>query len=324
MASAGTNRVIAIVGATGAQGGGLARAILDDPEGAFAARVLTRRPSCDNAVALARRGAEVVYANLDEPDTVRHALAGAFGAFCVTNYWEHFSPAREVAQARTMADASKELGLRHVIWSTLEDTRRWVPLDDDRLPTLHGKYKVPHFDGKGESNRWFTEASVPTTFLLTSFYWDNLIHFRMGPRRRAGGALAITFPMDDRKLPGIAAEDIGRCAYGVFKRGAALHGKTVGIAGEHLTCAEMASCLSRALGEEVRYESVSPQVYRTLDVPGAVDLANMFQFKRDFEADFCAARDVELSRSLNPSLQTFARWLSRNAHRVRRDQKSSS
>lgn len=310
--------VIAIVGATGAQGGGLARAIADDPGQRFVARVLTRKPASRSAQALARRGAEVVHANLDEPDTVHRAFTGASGAFCVTNYWEHFSPEREVVQARTMAEAARAAGLRHVIWSTLEDTRRWIPLDDDRLPTLHAKYKVPHFDGKGESNRWFTEAGIPTTFLLTSFYWDNLIHFRMGPRRGADGVLAITFPMGDRKLPGIVAEDIGRCAYGILERGDELLGKTVGIAAEHLTCGQMAERLTAALGERVRYDAVPPHVYRTLDVPGAEDLANMFQFKRDFEADFCRARSADVSRSLNPRLQTFDQWLAANRHRLHR------
>jgi uncharacterized protein YbjT (DUF2867 family) len=305
--------VIAIVGATGAQGGGLARAIVDDQDKTFRARVLTRNPSSDAARALARCGAEVVQADLDEPDTVRRAFDGVSAALCVTNFWEHFSPDREIVQARTMAMAAAEAGLRHVIWSTLEDTRLWVPLHDDRLPTLHRKYKVPHFDAKGESNRWFTESGVPTTFLLTSFYWDNLIHFRMGPRRGADGVLAITFPMGDRTLPGIVAEDIGRCAYGIFKRGEEFLGKTVGIAGEHLTCAQMAQRLTAALGEPVRYDAVSPEVYRTLDLPGALELANMFQFKRDFEHDFCRARSVALSRALNPQLQTFDRWLSEHA-----------
>jgi uncharacterized protein YbjT (DUF2867 family) len=78
------------------------------------------------------------------------------------------------------------------------------------MPTLMGKYKVPHFDAKGEANQVFTDLSVPTTFLLTSFYWENLIYFGMGPKKGSDGKLAITFPMGDKKLPGIAAEDIGK------------------------------------------------------------------------------------------------------------------
>ena len=309
-------KIIAIVGATGAQGGGLVRAILDDRQGPFVARALTRDVSSDKAKALAAQGVEVVAADVDDQASLERAFAGAHGAFCVTAFWEHFSAEREIAQARAMAAAAKRAGVAHVIWSTLEDTRRWVPLDDDRMPTLQGKYKVPHFDGKGEADRVFAEAGAPTTCLLTSFYWDNLIHFGMGPKPAADGTLEFVLPTGDAKLPGIAADDIGRCALGIFKRGGEFVGKTVGIAGEHLTGAEMAAALTKAFGRPVRHNAVPPEVYRTFGFPGADDLGNMFQFNRDFSKEFCAARDLNFSRSLNPGLQTFAAWLDRNAKRI--------
>ena len=309
-------KIIAVVGATGAQGGGLVRAILDDPDGGFAARAITRNPDSDGARELAALGAEVVGADLDDVDSLKRAFDGAYGAFCVTAFWEHFSPEREMAQARNMAAAAKDAGVEHVIWSTLEDTRQWVPLDDDRMPTLMGQYKVPHFDGKGESDRIFADLGVPTTFLLTSFYWDNLIHFGMGPRRGDDGRLVFALPMGDRKLPGIAVEDIGRSALGIFKRGGELIGTRVGIAGEHLTGGEMAGALSRALGREVVYSAVPFEVYRGLDFPGADDLGNMFQFKHDFEEVFCGARDLGFARSVNPALQSFDAWLAANKERI--------
>jgi uncharacterized protein YbjT (DUF2867 family) len=305
-------KIIAVVGATGAQGGGLVRAILSDPNGGFIARAITRDANSAKAKALAELGAEVVTADVDDVESLKCAFAGAYGAYCVTFYWTHFSPEKELAEATAMAQAAKHAGLRHVIWSTLEDTRRWVPLSDPRMPTLNGKYKVPHFDAKGEADRAFTDLNVPTTFLLTSFYWDNFIHFGMGPRKGPDGRLAFTFPMGDKKLPGIAAEDIGRCAYGIFKQGARLVGKTVGVAGEHLTGAEMAAALTKALGQEVHYQAVPPEVYRGFGFPGAEDLGNMFQFKRDFNEAFCGARNLDVSRELNPSLQTFAAWLERS------------
>ncbi len=305
-------KVIAVVGATGAQGGGLVRAILEDPQGGFAVRAVTRKAGSEKARALAARGAEVVAADLDDEASLEAAFRGAHGAFCVTNYWEHFSPEKELAQVRGMAGAAKAGGVAHVVWSTLEDSRKWVPLSDDRMPTLMGKYKVPHFDAKGEANAFWAEAGVPTTYFHTSFYWDNLVHFGMGPKRGADGVLAFALPMADQKLPGIAAEDIGRCAYGVLKR-PDLVGKTVGVAGEHLTGQEMADALGAALGEKVVYSYVPPEVYRGLGFPGADDLGNMFQLKRDFNEKFCGLRDLAFSRSLNPKLQTFAAWLSANA-----------
>ncbi|MBL8985648.1 MAG: NmrA/HSCARG family protein [Gemmatimonadetes bacterium] len=311
-------KIIVVIGATGAQGGGLARAIAADSQGEFTARAVTRKLDSDPARALAAAGIEVVAADADNPATLDQAFAGAHGAFCVTNFWEHFSAEREQTQARNLAQAAQRAGVRHVVWSTLEDTRKWVPLADTRMPTLHGKYKVPHFDSKGEADEFFRSLGVPTTFLLTSFYWDNFIHFGLGPKRGPDGTLAITLPLDGAKLPGIAVADIGKCAYGVFKRGSELIGKAVGIAGGHPTGAEMAAGLTRALGETVRFQNVSPEVYRGFGFPGADDLGNMFQFKRDFNDYYCGARDLGFSRSLNPELQSYDTWLDRNKDRIPR------
>jgi hypothetical protein len=147
--------------------------------------------------------------------------------------------------------------------------RKSIPLDDDRMPTLQEKYKVVHFDAKADADHFFADAGVPTTFLLTSFYWENFIFFGLGPKRGKDGVLAVTYPMGDKKLPSIAVQDIGKCAYGIFKRGGELVGQTVGIAGEHPTGAEIAAALTRALGEEVRYNDVPPDVFRSFDFPGA-------------------------------------------------------
>jgi len=309
-------KVIAVVGATGAQGGGLVRAILADRQGEFAVRAITRDVDSGKAKELAAMGAQVAAADVDDERSLEAALRGAHGAYFVTFFWAHFSPEQEIAQVRSMARAAKAAGVKHAIWSTLEDTRQWVPLSDNRMPTLMGKYKVPHFDAKGESNALFTEHGVPTTFLLTSFYWDNLIQFGMGPKRDADGRLALNLPLGNAKLAGIAAEDIGRCAYGIFRKGAHYIGRTVGIAGDHLTGSEMAAALSKALGEEVRYNAVPFDVYRGLGFPGAEDLGNMFQFYADFEDYFCGARNLAVARSLNPGLQSFGAWLAANARRI--------
>jgi uncharacterized protein YbjT (DUF2867 family) len=309
-------KVIAVVGATGAQGSGLVRAILADPNGGFAVRGLTRDVNSPKAEELAKLGAEVVAADVDDPESVKEAFHGAYGAFCVTFFWEHFSPEREMANAKTMAEAAKAARLQHVIWSTLEDTRKWVPLTDKRMPTLKGEYKVPHFDAKGASDHFFTDAGVPTTFLLTAFYWDNFIYAGMGPKKGQDGTLAITLPMADKKLPGIAAEDIGKCAYGIFKKGKEFIGKTVAISGENLTGAQMAAVFAQVLAREVRYNSVTPDVYRSFGFPGADDLGNMFQFKCDFEDYYCGARSPAFARTLNPSLQDFKTWLTNNKNAI--------
>ena len=309
-------KLIAVLGATGAQGGGLVRAILSDPRGGFAARAITRDVNSDKARALAKLGAEVVAADIDDAASLQRAFAGAYGAYCVTFFWAHFSPEKELAEATAMAAAAKHAGLQHVIWSTFEDTRKWVPLADNRMPTLHGKYKVPHFDAKGEANQRFTDAGVPVTFLLTAFYWENFIHFGMGPAKGPDGSLGITFPLGDKKMAGIASEDIGRCAYGILKKGREYLGQTVGIAGDHLTGAQMAAAFSQALGRDVRYNAVPPDVYRGFGFPGADDLGNMFQFYRDFEPYFSESRSLTVSRALNPALLNFTAWLEQNKTRI--------
>lgn len=304
--------VIAVIGATGAQGGGLVRAMLADPQRRFQPRALTRRPYSPAALALAKADVELRGADLDDVEALATAFAGAHGVFALTNFWEHLSPGTELAQAANVAAAAQRAGVRHVVWSTLEDTRQFVPLDDPRMPTLMGRYKVPHFDAKGEANEYFTHLGVPTTFMYTSFYWDNLIHFGMGPQRDASGNLMFTLPMDDRKLPGIAGADIGVCAFGIFAEGTSLVGARVGIAGEHLTGAEMADALTHAVGEPVRHFAMPPEQYAKLGFPGADDLANMFQFKRDFNEAFCGLRSVQRSRALNPGLMNFEQWLQRH------------
>jgi uncharacterized protein YbjT (DUF2867 family) len=305
-------KIIAVVGATGAQGGGLIRAIVNDPDSEFSVRALTRNVRSEKAEQLKKMGVEVVAADVDDAESLKRAFQGAYGVYCVTFFWEHFSPEKENAQAQRMAEAAKAAGVKHVIWSSLDDTRQWIPLDDDRMPTLLGKYKVPHFDAKGESNHYFIDLGVPTTILNTVFYWDNFIYFGLGPRKGQDGRYAITFPLGNSKMPGIAAGDIGKCALSIFKAGEKYIGKTVGIAGEHLSGRQMADAFTKVLEKEVVYNDIPPHVYRSFGFPGAEDMGNMFQFKRDFEKEYCESRSVEVTRSLNPSLLSFDQWLEMN------------
>jgi uncharacterized protein YbjT (DUF2867 family) len=309
--------IITVFGATGAQGGGLARAILDDPDQRFALRAVTRKPDSDRAQALARAGADVVRADLDDAASVTAAMRGAHGAYCVTNFWETLSGERELVQARTLAQAAAAAGVRHVVWSTLEDTREFIALNT-AMPVLEGRFNVPHYDAKGEANRHFFQWGVPTTLLYTSFYWDNLIHFGMHPQRQANGRLGFVLPTGEAKLPGMAAADIGPCAFALFVRGDEAIGKSIGVAGDQLTGAEMAAELGRALGEPVDHVALTPAQYAALGFAGAQELANMFQFKRDCEAAYCGARSVARTRELYPQVQGFRAWLADNAARIPR------
>ncbi|MGI5499988.1 NmrA/HSCARG family protein [Lentzea sp. CA-135723] len=302
-------KIIAVVGATGQQGGGLARAILDDPDGGFAVRALTRNADSPAAKELAASGAEVVTVSVDDEESLRSALEGAYGAYFVTAFWEYNDVAREQAQARAMVNAAKAVGLQHVIWSTLPDTRDHLPAD--RVPTLHGSYKTPHFDSKAEIDGFFREAGVPTTFLSTTFYFDAFLDF-FRPQRGADGKLALALPMGDSPLPGIASEDIGRTAYGILQRGTELVGETISVSGENLTGAEYAATFTAQLGEEVAYVAISDDDVRNSGAPGADDIANMFVFYAEHAEFFAGARDPEFVRTLNPRLKDFSTWLAAN------------
>src|SRR6185503_6488486 len=173
-------KIIAVVGATGAQGGGLIRAILADSAGPFAARALTRDAQSGQARDLASQGVEVVEADLDDETSLRKAFDGAYGAYVVTNFWAHRTPEQEQARSRAQmeldqaaaaARAAKDADLRHVVWSTLEDTRPHFARLGVEVPNALGNYKVPHFDAKAEANAFFIGLGVPTTFLQTAAYY---------------------------------------------------------------------------------------------------------------------------------------------------------
>ena len=311
-----SNRILAVIGATGAQGSGLCAAILNDPDGGFACRAITRNPGSDAAKALAARGAEVVAADLDHEASLTRAFDGAHGVFGVTNFAEVASVEREQRQASNIAGAAKAAGAAHVIWSTLDDTSQWLPLSDPRMPTLEGRYKCPHSDSKGQIDHVFSDLGLPVTFLLTCFYWDNFYNHGWGPKPAGDGRYALTLPIGKAKMPGIAAEDIGKCAYGIFRDQESFVGRRVGIAGEHLSGAEMAERCSAALGISCSFDPMSAADYRKLGFPGADDLGNMFQIFDEFEQPYRASRSVEAARALAPALMDFDQWLARYKDRI--------
>jgi uncharacterized protein YbjT (DUF2867 family) len=317
-------KIIAVVGATGSQGGGLVRAILADPEGGFTVRALTRDTDSVKAREFASQGVEVVEADLDDEASVRKAFDGAYGAFVVTNYWAQRTPEQdkartraemELAQAAAAARAAKDAGLRHVVWSTLEDTRPHFERLGSDVPTVFGSYKVPHFDAKAEANVLFTELGVPTTFLQTTFYYEAFL-IGQGPHRDENGELVLTIPMAGNKMALIAADDIGKTALGVFRRGADFIGKTVSIAGTHATGEQLAAKFTAVLGEKVAYRPLTHDQVRASGQPGALEFANNFQFYSDASEYFTGVRDLDLVRELNPELQTLDSWLIQHKNEI--------
>lgn len=305
--------LITVFGATGRQGGAVARALLAG--GRWRVRAVTRQPQGPAARALAALGAEPFGADLDEPGSLVPALQDAAAAFCVTDYWAHGDGRREIRQAAALARAAEHCATPHLVWSTLEDTRQTYPADGRHFPVCQGVFNVPHMDAKGEANAFFLDRELPVTLLLTSFYWENFIDFGMGPRRAADGVLELALPLGQALLPGIAVADIGSCV-------AALIGqppcqRRVGIASDHLDGPQLAAALAAQLGEPVRWRDVPLDEFARLPFPGAGELASMFAFKQLANAACCAARPVAATRALNPGLTDLRTWLRRHATALR-------
>ena len=153
-------------------------------------------------------------------------MRASHGAYCVTNFWEHLSADKEKAQARNLADAAKAAAVPHVIWSTLEDTRKLMDSDDTRMPMLQKHYRVPHFDAKAEADAYF--AGLPVTYLVTSFYWDNIYSFGLGPEEGRRRRVWLVVPDGRSGWPALPPRTSARCAYGIFKAGSEYIGRPSG------------------------------------------------------------------------------------------------
>ncbi|WFE66544.1 NmrA/HSCARG family protein [Micromonospora sp. WMMD714] len=306
-----SSRVITVLGATGRQGGSVVRAIAADPDGGFVARAVARDKDSARAKELSALGVEVVEADLDDRASLRRAFDGAHGAFVVTNFWEPLGARslattrteREQAQARNAAEAAAASGLRHVIWSTLDDTRRYLP-DAARL---EGGYPVPHADGKADADAFFRDAGVPTTFVNAPMYFDMLLTVTP-PRRAENGAVVLALPIGSARVVSGKVENVGLVAYGVFRKGDAMIGRTVPIASQLVTGEQFADGIAAALGEPVQYVPLEPAALLTSGMPDAAELANMFQFFINAEKDLTAGVDFDRLRRLGADLQPFADW----------------
>ncbi|KAM5278101.1 nmrA-like family domain-containing protein 1 [Hipposideros larvatus] len=290
-----SKKVIAVFGATGAQGGSVARAILESKK--FAVRALTRDVTRPNALVLRDLGAEVVKGDLNDEASVEAALKGAYGAFVVTSFWDHHSKEKEVCQGKLVADVAKRLGLKHVVYSGLENVKRLTG----------GKLKVEHFDGKGEVEEYFWSIGVPMTSVRLAAYFENFLTMWKPVKASDGDYYTLALPMGDIPMDGISVADIGAVVSSIFNSPAEFLGKAVGLSAEALTIQQYADVLSKSLGKEVRDAKITPEAYEKLGFPGAEELANMFRFYH-MKPD----RDIKLTYRLNPKVKTFSQFISEN------------
>jgi uncharacterized protein YbjT (DUF2867 family) len=286
---------ILVTGATGAQGGGVARELL--ARGRFAVRAITRNPDSDRARQLAAAGVEVLHGDLADPSTLGPALAGCYGVFGVTSFWEHFEG--EYEHGKNLVEAVAAAGTQHFVFSTLPHIKA----------ITGGLLDVPHFDIKGRLEEMTVALGIPATFVHVAFYYENFIHF-LPPRRQEDGSFAFGFPQGDTRLAAVSVEDVGGIVATLFERREEFLGRTVGVVGDDRPPAEYAADMSRLLGRDVRYAHVPREVFAALPFRGADDLANMFEYNRTRLPN--RVRDLAESRELNPGgMQTFEDWLAR-------------
>ncbi|XP_073414749.1 nmrA-like family domain-containing protein 1 [Dendrobates tinctorius] len=288
-------KVLVVFGATGAQGGSVAAALLDD--GTFEVRAVTRDTSKPVAVKLKEAGAEVVSADLDNERSLEAALSGAYGAFLVTNFWEHKSKEKEITQGKLIADLSKRLALEIVVFSGLENVKKLT----------EGKLEVLHFDGKGEIEEYFREIGVPMTSVRLPGYYENLLTFFRPQKNKDGDGYSLAIPMGDVPLDGMSVTDLGGVVVSILKSPSDHVGKNIGLSTEKLTVAQYAAIMSKVTGKDIKDAKISLEAYEKLGFPEASEVAKMFRFLVTKPE-----QDVDITLKLNPKAKTFEPWMEEN------------
>jgi len=258
-----TQKLIAVVGAAGQQGGAVVRSL--QASGEFRVRALTRTPARHPKL-----GDEVILADLDRPETLEAAFAGAHGVFLVTNAWE--DGADESKQALTAVKAAKDAGVRHFIWSTLPN-----------VETISGgTIDVPHFTDKAKVDRVVSDARFAYhTFVIAPFYYQNLVGV-MAPQKQADGAMGWRLPIDpDRRVIHMGdITELGRIVAGALAQPElAGHGEHLPLVGDFLSFSEIVATLNRQ-GHKVSFTQVPREVFSGW-FPGAERIAPTFAY---FEA----------------------------------------
>ncbi|KIM28638.1 hypothetical protein M408DRAFT_69369 [Serendipita vermifera MAFF 305830] len=280
-----TKPIIVVFAATGKSGGGMVEALLKD--GSFAVRAVTRNPDSGSGRALAAKGAEVVKADLDEPETLTAVMKGAYGVFGVTDFWTAFLA--EEQQGKDMIDAAKSAGVKHFVWTTLD----------------YSEWHVPHFETKARANDYLIESGLPRTSIYLSYFLENLRGLDIR-RNHAGTLVFHTNLKTDGKIPMIAASDIGGWALAAFKDPDTWIGKDMKIAVEYMTPKDIAARAASVFGEPVHVQHVSEEAWNASRSPGFEEIWLNLQTFYTAGPDY---RDVEMSNKLLPNAKRLEDFL---------------
>lgn len=292
-------KIILVTGATGAQGGSVARALL--AENKFAVRILTRNALNEKAIALKRVGAEIVEGNMDDIDSLKAAMKDCYGVFGVTSFWEHYE--KEFQQGKNLIDAVAQSGIKHFVFSSLPDYHQ----------LSNGKYSVPHCDMKAALQRYTESLQIPSSFVQITFYYENFLYFFPLQNDHNGGYF-FGFPQGNTKLASVSVEDYGPVVAAVFNNPAIYMGQTINTTGADKTCEEYAAILGAVLRRNVYFKYIPRDEYAALAFPGAEELANMFEVQRLHIPN--REKDLQESKKLNPGIQSFESWVIRSRNKI--------
>ena len=295
------SKLITVFGATGQQGGSVARALLAK---GYKIRAVTRNPDNPKAKELQTKGAELVQVkNMDDVASLEAAIKGAYGVFLVTNYWGMLAenPAtaydREIAQGKAAGDLCKKLGVKHLVYSGLEHVKEII-----------GK-PCPPFDAKGIVEKYLDETGVPNTSTRYSYYYENFIVF--GPQKNDDGTYTLTLPVK-KAMDGVSVEDAGPAVAAIFDKPEEYIGKKIGFSGDKLTLFEYVAIIGKVTGKTVTYNEVPYEIFAKFPFPGADVMATMFEFYDIGNQD----HSIEKTRELNPFTLSFQQWAEKNKEKL--------
>jgi len=266
-------------------------------DGKYKVRALTRNP--DKAKDLAAQGVEVVKADMEDIESLKQALEGCYGVFSVQNFWELlFGPAQfdpikardwEVKQGKNLADAAKAVGIKHFVHSTLDEGSN-----------------VPHLQSKAEIEHYLKKIGVPTSNVITSFYYENLLSTGFGFVKWRDDTVVFNVPYPaDSTIPSFSVSDTGAFVLEAFNNPDKWIGKTLPAISEHISMNEITSTCARVTGLKVVNEPIEMEEYRK-GGPVAEELyLNMKWFYDHPNGKDSPREDVKVSHEIYPNILTW-------------------
>lgn len=288
-------KTILVLGATGAQGGGVARHLLREDN--FNVKCLTRNTASEAALALKAAGAKLVKGDLADKNSLIEAMQGCYGVFGMTNFWEHFEG--ELQHGKNLVDAVEAANIEHFVFSTLPSA--------DKLS--NGEFKVTHFDLKAEMEDYCRSKNLATTYIHPAFYFENFLSY-FPPKKMEDGSYGFGFPQGDTPLAALSIEDLGGIVIAIFNNPEQYKGKLIGGVSEDMESSKYAEIMTNVLGESIKYNYIQRDVFASFDFPGAEDLANMFTCNRLYILE--RKGDQKQSKEMYPAIKGFEQWLTEN------------